>query len=182
MSKNTARKAQRNTAPTVAASVNTPEATASGEMTEATDVTAPVVAIPDAAAVAKAEKAEAAKVAKAAKVAAAAAAKLAAAAKRADGVIGTICSMISSETGATRKEVIEALTEKFPTRDPLGMAVTVGIQFSRLTKKVGPINNAKVTGRGRVYKVATAGSIIGAEVAPTDEPVAATTEQAEQAA
>lgn len=80
-----------------------------------------------------------------------AARKAANAAKRADGVIGTIRSMLEQPTGATRKEVLDKLTEKFPTRDPLGMAVTVGIQFSRLAKTHGVIANYKHTTRGRVY-------------------------------
>ncbi len=77
--------------------------------------------------------------------------KVANAAKRADGVIGTIRSMLEQPTGATRKEVLDVLTVKFPTRDPLGMAVTVGIQFSRLAKVGGAIGNYKHITRGRVY-------------------------------
>jgi hypothetical protein len=88
---------------------------------------------------------------RAAKLAEKEARKAANAAKRADGVIGTIRSMLEQPTGATRAEVLAKLTEKFPTRDPLGMAVTVGIQFSRLAKVGGNISNYKVEGRGRVY-------------------------------
>lgn len=80
-----------------------------------------------------------------------AARKAANAAKRQDGVIGTIRSMLEQPTGATRREVLDALTVKFPTRDPLGMAVTVGIQFSRLAKVGGAIGNYKHATRGRVY-------------------------------
>jgi hypothetical protein len=73
-------------------------------------------------------------------------------AKRADGVIGTIRSMLEQPTGTSRKETLDALTAKFPTRDPLGMAVTVGIQFSRLAKTLNkPIGNYKHATRGRVY-------------------------------
>lgn len=88
---------------------------------------------------------------RAAKAAEKAARKAANLAKRQDGVIGTIRSMLEQPTGATRREVLDALTVKFPTRDPLGMAVTVGIQFSRLAKVGGTIGNYKHATRGRVY-------------------------------
>lgn len=88
---------------------------------------------------------------RAAKAAEKAARKAANLAKRQDGVIGTIRSMLEQPTGTTRREVLDALTVKFPTRDPLGMAVTVGIQFSRLAKVGGTIGNYKHAIRGRVY-------------------------------
>lgn len=90
--------------------------------------------------------------ARAAKAAAKEARKAELAAKRADGVIGTIKAALEQPQGTTRKEVLETLTQKFPDRDRDGMAVTVGIQFSRLAKSTGkPITSAKVEGRGRVY-------------------------------
>lgn len=78
--------------------------------------------------------------------------KAANAAKRADGVIGTIKQALQQPNGTTRAEVLATLTSKFPTRDPMGMVVTVGIQFSRLAKSTGvPIDNKVIEGRGRVY-------------------------------
>ncbi len=71
-------------------------------------------------------------------------------AKRLDGVIGTIKQCLLS--GTTKQECLDTLTQKFPTRDPLGMVVTVGIQFSRLVKSTGgTVTKVKVEGRGNVY-------------------------------
>lgn len=80
-----------------------------------------------------------------------AARKAANAEKRANGVIGTLHQMLQAERGATKKEVLAALTEKFPDRDPIGMATTVGIQLSRLQKKHGKIVSRKQGERGLVY-------------------------------
>jgi hypothetical protein len=92
------------------------------------------------------------KVARQAKADAKAAQKAANLAKRLDGVIGTIRKALENPNGTTRKETLDLLVAKFPDRDPMGMVVTVGIQFSRLAKSTGvPIENYKVEGRGRVY-------------------------------
>jgi hypothetical protein len=77
--------------------------------------------------------------------------KAANAEKRANGVIGTLHQMLQQPNGCTKKEVLAALTEKFPDRDPIGMATTVGIQLSRLQKKHGKIVNRKQGERGLVY-------------------------------
>lgn len=77
--------------------------------------------------------------------------KIANAEKRANGVIGTLHQMLMVESGATKKEVLAALTAKFPDRDPIGMATTVGIQLSRLQKKHGRIVSRKQGERGLVY-------------------------------
>jgi hypothetical protein len=71
--------------------------------------------------------------------------------KRENGVIGTLHQMLQVETGCTKREVLAALTEKFPDRDPIGMATTVGIQLSRLQKKHGKIVSRKQGERGLVY-------------------------------
>lgn len=70
--------------------------------------------------------------------------------KRANGVIGTLHQMLSVPQGATKREVLDALTARFPERDPIGMATTVGIQLSRLQKKHGKIVSRKQP-RGMVY-------------------------------
>lgn len=89
---------------------------------------------------------------RAAKAAAKAAQKAATTEKRANGVIGTIRTMLDRAQGTTRAECLAVLTEKFADRDPMGMVVTVGIQFSRLAQSTGrKIENYKVEGRGRVY-------------------------------
>jgi hypothetical protein len=107
--------------------------------------------------------------------------KAANAEKRANGVIGTLHQMLSTETGATKKEVLAALTEKFPDRDPIGMATTVGIQLSRLQKKHGKIVSRKQGERGLVYgyeKIVKYTSE-GSEGAPSkEEMVAKVTEAA----
>jgi hypothetical protein len=71
--------------------------------------------------------------------------------KRANGVIGTLRQMLQRPEGATKKEVLASLTEKFPERDPIGMATTVGIQLSRLQKAHGKIVSRKQGERGLVY-------------------------------
>jgi hypothetical protein len=80
-----------------------------------------------------------------------AARKAANAEKRANGVIGTLHQMLMQPNGVTKKEVLAALTERFPDRDPIGMATTVGIQLSRLQKKHGKIVSRKQGERGLVY-------------------------------
>lgn len=109
-------------------------------------------AVPDAVAPTKAEQRLAEqKVKREAKEAEKAKRKIDNAAKRADGVIGTLHKMLQAEGGTTKKEVLAALTEKFPDRDPIGMATTVGIQLSRLQKKHGKIVSRKQGERGLVY-------------------------------
>ncbi len=72
--------------------------------------------------------------------------------KRKDGVIGTLAAALDTKEGTTRNEILAKLTAKFPDRDPVGMAVTVGIQLSRLAKSTGrKIVNAKIEPRGRIY-------------------------------
>lgn len=89
--------------------------------------------------------------ARATKEAARAARKAATAEKRANGVIGTLKQAL--EAGTTKKEVLATLTAKFPDRDPIGMATTVGIQLSRLPKSTGrEITSVVEEGRGRVYR------------------------------
>lgn len=91
---------------------------------------------------AKREAKEAAKIARKAELAS----------KRADGIIGTLKAALDTPTGTSRKEILAVLTAKFPDRDPIGMAVTVGIQLSRLQKTTGrKIVSAKVKSRERVY-------------------------------
>jgi hypothetical protein len=53
---------------------------------------------------------------------------------------------MSRETGATAKEILAALTKKFPDRDPAKMANTISTQTSRhaTSKKIDEK-------RGRVY-------------------------------
>lgn len=104
------------------------------------------------------------------------AAKKAAAEKRANGVIGTIKAGLLSKAGVTQNEILDQLVEKFPDRTREGMSSTVKIQFSRLSKSIGTINNAMIEGRGRVYKAESAGTIPGKVVAPATkaEPAAET--------
>jgi hypothetical protein len=73
------------------------------------------------------------------------------AAKRASGVIATIHQALSAPQGTTKDEVLAILTEKFPDRDPAGMAVTVQAQLNRLQRRYGKIINQEVEGRGKVY-------------------------------
>jgi hypothetical protein len=80
-----------------------------------------------------------------------AATKAANAEKRANGVIGTLHQMLLVPAGCTKKEVLAALAVKFPERDVIGMATTVGIQLSRLQKKHGKIVSRKQGERGTVY-------------------------------
>jgi hypothetical protein len=77
--------------------------------------------------------------------------KAANAAKRANGIIGTLHQALLTERGTTKKEILATLIEKFPDRDPIGMATTVGIQLSRLQKKHGKIVSRKQDPRGLVY-------------------------------
>lgn len=70
-------------------------------------------------------------------------------AKREDGVIGTIKAALSTPAGVTKSEMLAQLQAKFPDRDPMGMACTVGIQFSRLSKTRKVVN--RKLDRGRVY-------------------------------
>lgn len=89
---------------------------------------------------------------RAAKAEAAKAKKAETAAKRADGVIGTIRTLLDRPEGVTKTEALAVLTAKFANRDPMGMVVTVGIQFSRLAQSTGrKIENYKAEPRGRVY-------------------------------
>ena len=107
---------------------------------------------------------EAAKAAKAAEKEASKAARLA---KNAEGVIGTIKSMIDTDTGATHEEILNVLVVKFPERTREGMTSTVKIQSSRLQKTTGrKIESANIVGRGRVYKFADKGPIPGEVVVP----------------
>ena len=71
--------------------------------------------------------------------------------KRADGIIGTLKQALTDPKGTTKQEVLTTLTAKFPTRDPIGMSTTVGIQLSRLQKTAGKIISYKDAARGRVY-------------------------------
>lgn len=106
--------------------------------------------------------------------------KASAAAKRADGVIGTIKKALDTAEGTTANEVLDTLVKKFPDRTREGMSSTVKIQFSRLEKSTKrDIINAKIKGRGRVYKFADKGAVQG-EIetetpAQTPAPVDATT-------
>lgn len=98
--------------------------------------------------------------------------KAEAAAKRSDGVIGTIRQALDTETGTTAAEVLDKLVKKFPDRTRDGMSSTVKIQFSRLEKSTGrDIINAKIVGRGRVYKFADKGAVPG--VVEVDAPAPA---------
>lgn len=94
--------------------------------------------------------------------------------KRSNGVIGTLHQMLQVESGATKKEVLAALTAKFPERDPIGMATTVGIQLSRLQKKHGKIVSRKQGERGLVYgyEKSVKYTAEGSEGAGTPAPVA----------
>jgi hypothetical protein len=47
------------------------------------------------------------------------------------GVIAAIVSQISKPAGATRAELVAALTKLFPDRRPEAMAITVGIQANK---------------------------------------------------
>lgn len=100
--------------------------------------------------------------ARAAKKAEKDAAKAATLAKRADGIIGTLYSALCTTAGTTKKEILDVLTAKFPAKDRDGMAVTVGIQLSRLAKQASPkhpeeypngrpVSSFKDSTRGRVY-------------------------------
>jgi hypothetical protein len=71
--------------------------------------------------------------------------------KRANGVIGTLHQALANPHGTTKREILQTLTDKFPDRDPIGMATTVGIQLSRLQKKYGKIVSRKQSNRGLVY-------------------------------
>lgn len=71
--------------------------------------------------------------------------------RRANGVIGTLHQALSNPYGTTKREILATLTDKFPERDPIGMATTVGIQLSRLQKKYGKIVSRKQGERGLVY-------------------------------
>jgi hypothetical protein len=100
--------------------------------------------------------------------------KDAAAAKRADGVIGNIKSALETDTGTTANELLDKLEAKFPDRTREGMSSTVKIQFSRLAKSTGrEIVNAKIVGRGRVYKFADKGPIPGVVETEAPAPAAA---------
>jgi hypothetical protein len=116
-----------------------------------------------------------------AREAAKAATKAANAEKRANGVIGTLHQMLLDPKGCTKKEVLAALTVKFPDRDPIGMATTVGIQLSRLQKKHGKIVSRKQGERGLVYGYektvqfapeGSAGTPAPAPAAPVETPAA----------
>lgn len=99
---------------------------------------------------------------KAAKEAEKAKKKADALAKRSDGVIGTIRQALDTVEGTTANEVLNKLVAKFPDRTRDGMGSTVKIQFSRLEKSTGrDIINAKIVGRGRVYKFADKGVVPG---------------------
>lgn len=99
-----------------------------------------------------------------------------AAARRADGVIGTIRKALDTEKGTTANEVLNTLVAKFPDRTREGMSSTVKIQFSRLEKSTGrDIINAKIVGRGRVYKFADKGIVPGVVETDTPTPAAAPT-------
>jgi hypothetical protein len=101
--------------------------------------------------------------------------KAEAAARRADGVIGTIKSALDTDKGTTANEVLDTLVAKFPDRTREGMSSTVKIQFSRLEKSTGrEIINAKIVGRGRVYKFADKGAVPG-EVETDAAPAPAAT-------
>jgi hypothetical protein len=72
--------------------------------------------------------------------------------KKRSGVIAAIKAMLDTPSGATRSEILDELVTVHPDRDPDGMAVTVGIQVSRLAKSTGrPIVSFDVEGRGKVY-------------------------------
>lgn len=98
-----------------------------------------------------------------------------AAAKRSDGVIGTIRAALDTTEGTTADEVLTTLVSKFPDRTREGMSSTVKIQFSRLQKSTGRnIINAKIKGRGRVYKFEDKGAVNGeVEVAEVAAPAPA---------
>lgn len=93
-------------------------------------------------------------------------------AKRADGVIGTIKTILESDRGGTVDEIMTTLTAKFPDRSPDGMKSTVKIQTSRLAKSTKrTIVNEVIKGRGRVYKFEDKGAIPGErEVAVAEAP------------
>lgn len=146
-------------------------ATSVTETTETTTTTAPAAP----AGPTKAElRAAELKARREAKAAAKEARKAELAAKRADGIIGTLKNALDTAEGTSRKEILAVLTTKFPDRDPIGMAVTVGIQLSRLAKTTGrKIVSAKVDGRDRVYGFADKVRFpaIVVEGTPTTAPV-----------
>jgi len=126
--------------------------------TENTDV-APAVAAPSKLELLNAKRAEA----KAAKLAAKAEQKAATAAARANGIIGTLYAALCAATGTTKKEILNELAAKFPAKDRDGMAVTVGIQLSRLSKQASP-NHPDEFADGRPvrsYVDATRGRVYG---------------------
>ncbi len=71
------------------------------------------------------------------------------------GIIGHLRSNLWTAQGVSKREMVAKLTVLFPDRDPIGMAVTVGIQLGRLQKKFGKITSYKHATRGRVYGFAT---------------------------
>lgn len=97
--------------------------------------------------------------------------------KRANGVIGTLHQNLLLPQGVTKREILAILTDKFPDRDPIGMATTVGIQLSRLQKKFGKIVSRKQGTRGLVYGYSDTvqyepeGSNGVVPVAPLTEPI-----------
>ncbi len=108
-----------------------------------------------------------------AKEAAKAARKADLALKRADGIIGTLKQALTTPAGTSKQEILATLTAKFPTRDPIGMSTTVGIQLSRLQKTAGKIISYKDAARGRVYGfdatlVIPEGQLSGPPVTVTD--------------
>lgn len=99
-------------------------------------------------------------------------------AKREDGVIGTIKAALAQPDGVTKSEMLAQLQSKFPDRDPMGMACTVGIQFSRLSKTRKVVN--RKLDRGRVYGFQDTVQFpevtieaVNAKPAPDSQPLAA---------
>jgi hypothetical protein len=73
------------------------------------------------------------------------------------GVIAEIVACASKDRGASKVEVVEHLSKKFPDRDPKAMGTTVSIQLgSGLKRKGYEIDKTKDEKRGLVYRVTSA--------------------------
>lgn len=87
------------------------------------------------------------------------------------GIIAHLRNQLWSPNGTTKGEMVTLLTKLFPTRDPYGMAVTVGIQLGRLQKKYGKISSTMVLNRGRVYRFDPVGpQVVTTTPVPTPTP------------